>query len=148
MDHNNSFEERAGSIDIADIKCESFLKENKIEYMRYGFDHRKDRIKSEQWFKLPKIIRNKPDFIIFQSKSVFIEVKGCKDILRFKLCDVESYEFYGKIMPLTFFLYSSTYKQYKFIPYNRLKALTTIAPIGEYKDNGKKYYKIDWEAID
>ena len=148
MDHKSSFNERAASFDVADIECESFLEKHKIEYMRYGFDQHNDRIKSEQWFKLPEIIRNKPDFIVFQSKASFLEVKGCKDILRLKIADIKSYDFYMQIMPLTFFLYSTTKNQHKLVPYKHLKVLTTIAPIGRYKDNGKEYFKIDWGAID
>ena len=147
MDYKDSFEDRVASFDVADIECESFLEKNKVEYMRYGFDQHNDRIKSEQWFKLPRIIRNKPDFIIFQSKASFLEVKGCKDMLRLKICDIDSYDFYKKIMPLTFFLYSTTFNEYKLVPYNKLKVLTTIAPIGKYEDNGKEYFKIDWVVI-
>tara|TARA_Y100001973_G_scaffold100833_1_gene162717 strand:+ start:650 stop:1117 length:468 start_codon:yes stop_codon:yes gene_type:complete len=147
MDYKGSFVERVESFDVAEIECESFLKKKKIDYIRYGFDHNK-RIKSDIWFKLPQVIRNKPDFIVFQSKSSFLEVKGCKDILKVKLADFKSYDFYNQIMPLSFFFYSTTFRQIKMTTYKELKILTTICPIDKYKDNNKEYYKIDWGAID
>ena len=148
MNHKDSFNDRANSFDVADIECESFLKKKNISYLRYGFDQNKDRIESKKWFMLPSIIRNKPDFIVFQTKSSFLEVKGCKDILRLKLDDIKSYDFYAKIMPLSFFLYSTTFSQIKLIKYNDLKVLTTICPIDKYEDNNKEYYKIDWGSIE
>ena len=147
MDYKGSFTERVESFDVAEIECESFLKKKKIDYIRYGFDHN-NRIKSDIWFKLPSVIRSKPDFIVFQSKSSFLEVKGCRDILRLKLDDFNNYNFYAKIMPLTFFLYSTTFNQIKFAKYDDLKVLTSICPIGKYEDNNKEYYKVSWESIE
>ena len=148
MNHKENFNDRNCKFDVADIECENFLIDKNISYIRYGFDQQNKRIESSKWFTLPQIIRNKPDFIVFQAISSFLEVKGCKDILRVKLDDIKSYDFYNKIMPLSFFFYSTTYRQIKMTTYKELKILITICPIDRYEDNNKEYYKIDWGSID
>ena len=64
MSYKDNYKTRNSSIDIADSKCEAFLKDRNAYYIRYGFDQQGNKIKSDMFFKIPTIIRKQPDFII------------------------------------------------------------------------------------
>lgn len=145
MDYKSNYEERTKR-NIAEEKCEEYLSGAGFSFLRNGFNQ--PEISKEQFWMLPQNIRKQPDYIVFQNKAVFLEVKGCKDILRLKIEDIKSYDFWKQSMPISFFLYSTEYNEIKLVSYKSLKVLTTIAPIDRYPDNNKEYFKIDWGAID
>lgn len=147
MSYKDDYKTRNSRGDIADSKCESYLKERNTYYIRYGFDQQEDRIPSDKFFKISKVIRSQPDFIIINNKSYFLEVKGCQDILRLKLDDMQAYNFWDNIMSLYIFTYSATKRKHKIIPYNKLSDIAHTCSMSYYKDNGKGYYKIPWELI-
>ena len=147
MDYKQDYDKRS-ECNTSELKCENYLKSKKVKYIRYGFDKHINPIPKDLFWLIPTTIRKQPDFIVFQSKTIFLEVKGCKDILRVKIEDIKSYDFWAQIMPLSFFLYSSKYNQVKLVSFKHIKVLTTIAPIDRYPDNNKEYFKIDWGAID
>ncbi|HHZ81352.1 MAG TPA: hypothetical protein EYN64_01290 [Flavobacteriales bacterium] len=147
MDYTNTYNTRNSGVDIADIKCEEFLVNNEIPYVRYGFDQQNNPIEFEHFSLIPTTIRSQPDFIVFQNQARLLEVKGCRDVLRLKKEDIEVYEFWWKVMPLSFFIYSCSYESYKLISYRGLVRLSTQAPVDIYADNNKEYYKIDWQKL-
>ena len=149
MNYTKGYKERNSGVDIAYIKCEEFLESEKdIRYIRYGFDQQNSRIPSKDFYLIPSTIRSHPDFIVFRKKVIFLEVKGCKDALRVKKCDINAYKFWNNLMPLYFFIYSVTYKKHRIVSCFELIKLTTISPIYTYSDNNKEYYQIDWETFD
>ena len=105
MDYKKTFEQRS-TAKISESKCEKYLENKAIRYKRFGWDYTVDKVPGPDFVKLPEVMRSLPDYIIFNNKAYFVEVKGCKHFLRLKLCDMESYSFWNKIMDLYFFIYS------------------------------------------
>ena len=147
MNHKDDYKTRNSRGDIADSKCETFLKNKNTYYIRYGFDQQKNRIPSNKFFKIPTIIRNQPDFIIINNDSYFLEVKGCRNTLRLKQEDMQAYNFWQNLMSLYIFAYSTTQSNYKILAYEKLSEIAVNCPMDYYEDNGKAYYKIPWEKI-
>ena len=147
MSYKDNYKTRNSSIDIADSKCEAFLKDRNAYYIRYGFDQQGNKIKSDMFFKIPTIIRKQPDFIIISQNSYFLEVKGCRDILRLKQEDIKSYRFWKKIMDLFVFIYSTKERKHKIITIDKLEEIAMECTMSYYEDNNKAYYKIPWEKI-
>jgi len=147
VSYKDDYKTRNSRIDIADSKCETFLKDRNAYYIRYGFDQQGNKIKSDMFFKIPTIIRKQPDFIIISQNSYFLEVKGCRDILRLKQEDIKAYNFWQNLMNLYIFIYSVIEREHKIISYARLNDIAISCTMGYYEDNGKAYYKIPWELI-
>ena len=147
MNHTENYNKR-NTLDLAESKCVEFLESKVINYRRLGFDSTNDPIPYKDFIKIPQKLRSMPDFIVFQNQPIFVEVKGCKDILRLKDSDTKSYSFWSKlILPVTLFVYSSTFDSYKLIPFRKVLDLLPECETDRYHDNNKLYYKIKWEMI-
>ena len=147
MNHTENYNKR-NTLDLAESKCVEFLESKGINYRRLGFDSTNDPIPYKDFIKIPQKLRSMPDFIVFQNQPIFVEVKGCKDVLRLKDSDTKSYSFWSKlILPVTLFVYSSTLNSYKIIPFRKVLDLLPECETDRYHDNNKLYYKIKWEMI-
>ena len=142
MDYTQDFKTRSKS-KVAENQCESYLENNNIPYKRFGWDYVVDKVPGNQFIKLPETMRSLPDYIIFKDKAYFLEVKGCKDSLRLKLCDMESYSFWNKIMDLFFFIYSTSKNKIYKLSYKDMDDITKHCRIEVYPDNGKEYFLIE-----
>ena len=131
---------------VAEPKCVEFLQEKNITHTRYGFDALFD-IQPKDFLKLPPHIARTPDYVMFLDKAVFMEAKGCHDILRLKDDDMKAYDWWVEIMPMTMFIYSTMEKTHKLISYPSLKELAMKGKTGRYPDNNKLYYEVPWESI-
>ena len=148
--HKSTFKERENSIDIADVKFQEYAKSsNKITYCkRYGFDERGRDIGKENFFAIPKFLRASPDFfIISNGKPYFVEVKGCRDVLRIKKRDMFSYAGWDGLLAKTslfFFIYSTKLSKEVVISYDKLVSLieNNDYEVDSYSDNNEKFYKI------
>lgn len=144
--YKQPFEQRYKNM-IAEPKCEEFLKNIKMPWMRFGFDI-SQTMPVKHWMKIPRTIRNTPDYMICADQFYFLEVKGCKDFLRMKIKDLESYKFWNGVYGGTclFFIYSTLKGMQRIISYHKLMALieTQKFPIKVYPDPGlkKEYYEI------
>tara|TARA_R100001509_G_scaffold162969_1_gene136044 strand:+ start:796 stop:1269 length:474 start_codon:yes stop_codon:yes gene_type:complete len=151
-DYEKTFQERQSSNhrDLAQTKTdEYFADRNDLFYMRIGFDELDNKVLSKYWMKFPAFLRNMPDACVVKGNHFyFIEVKGCRDILRLKLEDMESYDKWNRIAPLIIFTYSSMARELKKIRYQALKIITIDCDRDRYHDNNKEYYKIPWEYIE
>jgi hypothetical protein len=147
--YKDDFSKRRLSNVAEDIALEYY---NSIDCVvtRYGLDllHRED-VTVEKFCKIPEFIRNTPDFIVIQKKCFLVEVKGCYDLLKLKICDMKSYDKWLEYNPILLFVYSSKTKEFNQIPYPYIKELIHRYnyPIDKYKDNGKEYYKIPLEDL-
>ena len=147
MNHTENYNKR-NTLDLAESKCVEFLESKGINYRRLGFDSTNDPIPYKDFIKITQKLRSMPDFIVFQNQPIFVEVKGCKDILRLKDSDTSSYSFWSKLLlPITLFVYSSTFDSYKLIPFRKVLDLLPECETDRYHDNNKLYYKIKWEMI-
>ena len=146
MNHTENYNKR-NTLDLAEGKCFEFLESRGIDYRRLGFDSTNDPIPFKDFIKIPDKLRSMPDFIAFQSRPIFVEVKGCKDILRLKDSDTKCYKFWSQLLPLTLYVYSSTFDNYKIIPFRKVLDLLPECETDRYHDNNKLYYKIKWEMI-
>ena len=135
----NSFVDATG-------KCVEYLNEKGIMHTRYGLDALFDIPKNE-FLKLPPHIARTPDYVAFVSKAIFIEAKGCHDILKLKEDDMKAYDWWQEIMPITMFVYSTTEQNHKLVAYRELREIALKGKTGRYPDNNKLYYEIPWETI-
>ena len=145
MSYQDSFEIRNKRM-TAEDECQAYLKKNDIPYTRYGFD----ALFSVSWQKfkmIPQVLRNTPDYMVLHRQATLLEAKGCHDILRLKLDDCDSYDWWVKICPLSVFVYSTKYGKHKLVKYEDLRAKALTCDIAIYEDNGKEYYKIPWIEI-
>ena len=131
---------------IAEPKCVEYLTEKGILHTRYGFDALFD-IPRDEFLKIPPHIARTPDYVAFSSKAIFIEAKGCHNILRLKEDDMKAYDWWQEIMPITMFIYSTTEQTHKLIAYRNLRDIALEGKTGRYPDNNKLYYEIPWETI-
>ena len=151
-DFEKTFKERTSSNhrDLAQSKVDEYF-ENRDDlfYMRIGFDELDNKVLSKYWMCFPVFLRNLPDACVVKDGFFyFVEVKGCRDYLRLKLEDMESYDKWDEIAPIVIFTYSSMAKEIKKISYKRLKKITINCDRERYEDNKKWYYKIPWEYIE
>ena len=145
MSYKDSFEKRNKRM-TAEDECEKWLTKHNILYTRYGFD----ALFSVPWqkFKLvPQVLRNTPDYMVLHRQATLLEAKGCHDILRLKLEDCESYDWWSKICPLSVFVYSTYYETEKLVKYEKLMSLAKTCLTGIYEDNGKEHYLIPFDKI-
>jgi hypothetical protein len=152
LNHNSTFKQRSTIPDIADEKFQEYaVKNDNILYCkRYGFDERTSGMNISTWMAIPKELRASPDFFIISKDRIpcFVEVKGCTNILRLKLDDLDVYnEWNGKIIKdikLYFYIYSVAYNTGISISLNNLldNCFNLKHTMGRYEDNGKEYYKI------
>ena len=146
MSYKDNFKER-NKRRYAEKKCVAFFKKNKIIYTRYGFDCLDD-IEAADFMKIPERLRNTPDYMVFLSKAVLIEAKGCYNIVRLKASDIKSYDWWNKICSVTMFLYNKATDKHKLATYRQVRALALeIDDKDYYPDNGKLYYKIPFDKI-
>lgn len=147
MDYKQDFHERSKA-KISETKFEEYLKTKNIRFKRFGWDYNADQIPGYEFIKLPEYMRALPDYIIFKKKSYFVEVKGCKNFLRLKLCDMIAYTFWNVIMDLYFFIYSSkTNKIYK-LSFHDMNELTKYCKVVSYDDNNKQYFIVELEQLE
>ena len=132
----------------AEEKFEQYCEDRDIKYYKYGIDNHP--FESNFW-KVNRIVRNTPDYIVMNESPCFIEVKGCKDVIGIKEKDIESYEYWGKQMNLHYFFYSETYNEIKFLSHLKLMELIPMCKTDNYPDankyDDKLYYKIIWSTI-
>ena len=131
---------------IAEPKCVEYLKEKGIMHTRYGFDALFD-IPRDDFLKIPAHIARTPDYVAFVKKAIFVEAKGCHNILKLKEDDMKAYDWWQEIMPITMFMYSTTQQTHKLMAYRELRELALKGKTGRYPDNNKLYYEIPWDSI-
>ena len=145
-DHTQPFDERRKN-NAAESLFEDKCNENEIRFIRYGLDQLNSGIPIEEFITISKMIRYTPDYIMFTRNTFFIEVKGCKDELGMKLENIKYYDFWDRIMPLQYFLYSTIYNEYKFVKHNKFLNIAGGCEVKRYPDNKKEYYCVPWEII-
>ena len=91
---------------VAEEMCVTYLKNNNITHTRYGFDCLFD-IKPKDFMKIPEKLRNTPDYMVIKDEAYLLEAKGCHNILRLKLDDMKSYNFWDNLIKLYVFIYST-----------------------------------------
>ena len=84
---------------VAEEMCVTYLKQNNITHTRYGFDCLFD-IKLKDFMKIPEKLRNTPDYMVIKDEAYLLEAKGCHNILRLKLDDMKSYNFWDNLIKL------------------------------------------------
>jgi hypothetical protein len=141
MDYKQPIEKRmTKKANVAEMACEKFLKNRKIDFTKFGFDCWK--VSVEQFMKVPAPIRNTPDFVCIYNKAVFLECKGFKNVLKVKEDDLANYKFWNNFMPLHFFFYDCVNKKHHLMSYKKLRDKILLAEVDVYPDNNKTYYKI------
>ena len=104
-----------------------------------------DNVPANIFRKIPRRIRNIPDFLIINVKNnFFVEVKGCCENIKFKIKDLESYKYWNKILEVIIFIYATKVDSIYRIRYTDLESLINEVDfkVGSYDDNGEKYYSI------
>ena len=110
------------------------------------------KIPGKVWKKVPRIIRNYPDFLIVSDNNqYYIECKGCKNAeVHFKILDLESYGYWNsKHIKVIMFVYDTTTNHFFMISY---ACLNKMIQEGNYKkdiyqDSKEEYYKVPVKDI-
>tara|TARA_R110002020_G_scaffold465412_1_gene686792 strand:+ start:306 stop:767 length:462 start_codon:yes stop_codon:yes gene_type:complete len=132
---------------VGEGKAEEYYKQKGVFLERYGLDLLDSGISVGDFCKIPKVIRNTPDYIAINKGFAFVEVKAFKGrFLRLKLEDMESYNFWSGMGGLVFFFWSIDYSANTQIRYeNMVKLINKNSyEIQKYEDNNKEYYLIPW----
>lgn len=147
MNHKEPYNKRKKD-NTSELKFEEVMKQNNVPFVRFGIDARDSNVTALQFLKMPKFIRNAPDYVILKTQAKFVEVKGCTETLKLKLSDMASYIYWDKYMPVYFFIYSTTYNNYKFIKVSNLTNLAKKCPVKQFNDpsptDKKEYYDIPY----
>ena len=146
QDYQKTYKERnTNRTNPAEIKAMEYYKKKGLYVTRFGFDEKNENIPVDCFRLIPEEIRNMPEYIIIGKECWLLEVKGCRDILRIKLDDLEGYKFWDKICKVAIFVYSFQYKCCYIVTYKRLKELLEsdkMATKDRYHDNNKEYYMV------
>ena len=136
----------AAGANVAERACEEYLSGRKnIAYYKLGFDETNNNI--SEFYKVPKVFRGIPDFLVISDKANLLECKGFKHKLKLKLDDMQAYNFWNNLTKLYVFIYSTMDKSHKIIEYDKLCDIAYTCKMNYYQDNGKGYYEIDWRLI-
>tara|TARA_R100001594_G_scaffold78597_2_gene113204 strand:+ start:1564 stop:2028 length:465 start_codon:yes stop_codon:yes gene_type:complete len=142
-DYQKTYQERnTDRINLAEVKAEEYFKKKGVTLVRFGFDEKDPPMQTNEWFKLPEIVRSSPDFIIINKKSAFMEVKGFYQELKIKVHDLIMMNYWNQVMPLYLYCYDNSDQQSYTIKYQDLYDQIHIQPVDRYKDNQKVYYKL------
>ena len=135
---------------VAEKNAEEYYESQGFEIFRFGFDLLQEGIDVSTWCKIPLLIRKKPDYIVVKKGAYFVEAKGCVNVIRLKEEDINAYK-WGKEnfnMDLGFFFYSTFHKRHLTVSYNQIIKYLPQCEMEEFRDNGKKYYKIYFESLE
>ena len=141
-DYKDTYAKRNSGNHIAeDVMLEYFS--NKV-VSRFGFDEKQGNINSNDFFKVPELVRSAPDYIGIGTKAVFMEVKGYKGTLKIKRKDLVNYEYWNRIMPVFFFFYNAENGMKEIMSLDALNKLVDRedTTYGAFPDNGKRYFNI------
>ena len=143
-----SFDERINAEDTAEDYFKDYCRKEEIKFYDYGI---KDHEFGNKFYKVKRIIRNTPDYIVMSNDTCLVEVKGCWDNISFKEGDLNSYKVWNKYMRLYYFFYSVYHKEHRWIPHNDLMNVIPLCETGYHNDpnpfDDKMYYKILWSMI-
>ena len=128
------------SSDVAEKKCMQFLDMNNVKYHKLGFDCWD--VPVEDFIKMPKKIRNIPDFICMGKFPFFCEAKAFKGVFKLKEDDLHSYKYWNVHMPLFFYAYDVKNCTESYISFIDILDKIPLCETGVYPDNNKTYYKI------
>ena len=144
--HKESYKDRnSGKKNHSELYALQYYKNRGIKIVRSGLDALYDDVPVENWIKIPKLIRNLPDFIIVGDKgNLFLECKGGKSHVHIKISELKSYSYWNDFIPVVMFVWSSTYSTIYRLKYASLMDLIKEQnyETGEYPDNGEKYHMI------
>ena len=144
--HKESYQDRnSGKKNHSELYALQYYKNRGIKIVRLGFDNLYDEIPFKNWIKIPKLIRNLPDFIIMSDKyNFFLECKGGKSHVHLKISELKSYGFWNDFIPVVVFVWSSAYNTIYRVKYSDLMDLIDEQnyETGEYPDNNEKYHMI------
>ena len=149
IDSDGDFELRnTNRIDIAQVKAEKYLDKKEIPYKNIGFDSKEDRIPSTIWFKMPDFLRCMPDMFVYVKDTFhFLEIKGCRDSVKFKIDDLHQYNLWNGIAPVLMFIYSTKYDKNYLLNLELIWDNLHNGEWGRYNDNNKLYIDIPCDKL-
>jgi hypothetical protein len=149
MDYQQSFSERIKLSPAEDQLEIHYNSKPNTKIHKFGFDATNDRLPAKFFFKINPFIRNRPDYIAIDKKAYFLEAKGCRDIAKFKIDDLKSYAKWSEFMPLSFFVFSTTFQKTVQFSIHQLRTLISKKDykIERYDDNNKEYYPVPFKDL-
>ena len=153
-DYKLTFKERNknGRINLAEEKAIEYYNKMGASIIRMGNDEKGNKIPYKKIIILPDVLRNMPEFIVIKNNAWFVEVKGGRDFIRVKLCDIDNYKWWNNLFPsvsLIIFMFSTKLNASKQVLFKNLIRIieSNNIEVDTYEDNNKKYYKIPVENI-
>ena len=147
MTYQKDFKSR-NKFRIGEEKAKEYYKSKNVFIERYGLDLLDSGLSVGEFCKIPKIVRNTPDFIAINKDFAFIEAKAFKgELLRLKVCDMDSYTLWSSLGDFVFYIWSITNNKGIQIRYENMVRILNKCNKGVYKDNKKEYYEIPWDLL-
>ena len=147
---DSTYEERTKNAGKDELACELWYTAMDCGIEKYGFDLLDSGIKPYDFAKMPNFIKNTPDYaMIYKGHTFLIEAKGCRDVFKIKLEDLESYSKWNDITKLVYFIYSTKLHSHVQISHTALIKLISSLNLdtSRYPDNNKEYYPIHVDIL-
>ena len=126
--------------DLSKGKVLAHFKEKGFRVEEFGFS--RSSIRTQQ---LPQSLRMTPDYIVQKDEvSWFVEVKGCKRVLRLKFISLFGMFFWDNEMPLRLAVYDSEVDRIFLFDMKQLRNLISesVRKVDFFKDNNEPYIEI------
>ena len=145
--HKEGFNDRI-KCNEAESKFEDFCESNDIMFYKFGIDNHPF---GNKFWKVNKLIRCTPDYIIMGNITCLVEVKGCVNDIKLKEKDFNAYKFWNKIMPVHYCFYFKARNEIKLTTHNDLlnvlPSCETMNLNDSHKYDDKLCYIIRWNTI-
>ena len=140
--------------EIGEHKFEAFCKRNEIWCQRFGVTTRDSyAMPKDMFYKIPKLIKSAPDFLMVKNKFHFVECKMADkkdgDHVKIKEHDMKHYQIWNNVGDLLFFIHNRTFNESYFVEhYYMVDAIQNRDyKQGMYNENGKYYYEVLMDHI-
>ena len=151
---NNKLDARIKFGEIGEHKFEAFCKRHEIWCQRFGVTTRDSyMMPKDLFFKIPKLIRSAPDYLMVNKKFHFIECKMADkktgEHVKIKEHDMSHYLVWNNVGDLLFYIYNFKYNESYFIDSHYIFEFIQNKNYkqGMYKENGKYYYEVPMDDI-
>ena len=146
-----ALEDRIRYAEVGEQRFEDFCTTNSIWFQRFGITTRDSYIMPKDYFyKIPKIIKAAPDYLMIKNKFHFVECKvAAGDHVKIKEHDMKHYTSWASVGDLLFFIHNRLTRESFIVEYHYVSELIANSEYeqGMYPENGKYFWKVKMDDI-
>tara|TARA_Y100000768_G_scaffold80227_1_gene57077 strand:- start:20576 stop:21076 length:501 start_codon:yes stop_codon:yes gene_type:complete len=150
----NNLHKRIKFGEIGEHKFEDFCKRNDIWCQRFGITTRDSyAIPKQMFYKIPKLIKSAPDFLMVNKKFHFVECKMADKNsgmhVKIKQHDMKHYQTWANVGDLLFYIYNFKYNEAYLVEFYYIAEFINNKDYkqGMYNENGRYYYEVLMDDI-